>query len=58
MEYSQLQKLNVEGNQLEGLPPGLLDLPLKHLDTEGNLMHVLLWAHNTRNQAQVSYTLH
>jgi len=55
---SQLKKLNVEGNQLEGLPPGLLDLPLKQLDTEGNFMHVLLWPDNTRNQPQVSNTLH
>jgi len=56
--FSQLQKLNVEGNQLEGLPPGLLNLPLKQLDTEGNFMHALLWPGNTRNQPQVSNTLH
>ena len=50
---SQLQKLNIEGNQLEGFPPGLMKLPLKQIVAEGNLLHVLLWSGNARNQPQV-----
>lgn len=52
--HSQLQKLNVEGNQLQGFPPGIMQLPLKQLNIEGNLMHMLLWTANARNQPQVS----
>ena len=51
--HSQLQKLNVEGNQLEGFPPGLMQLPLRQLNTEGNFLHMLFWSRNVRNQPQV-----
>lgn len=49
---SHLEKLNVEGNQLEGFPPALMQLPLKQLHTDGNLLHMLLWSQNARNQPQ------
>lgn len=49
-----LRRLNVEGNQLSGLPYPAAALSLTHLFTGDNLMHPLLWRENTRNQPQVS----
>ena len=49
-----LRKLNVEGNQLSGLPyPAAHSLPLSQLLIGDNLTHPLLWRDNTRNQPQV-----
>jgi len=49
-----LKRLNIEGNQLAGLPSTALTLPLTHLLPGDNLMHPLLWHENTRNQPQVA----
>lgn len=51
-----LQKLNIEGNQLTGLPATTLSLPIAHIILGNNLMHPLLWKENTRNEPQVSYS--
>lgn len=51
-----LRKLNVEGNQLSGLPYSSAHAlsSLTHLLIGDNLTHPLLWTENTRNQPQVS----
>ena len=48
-----LKRLNIEGNQLAGLPSTALSLPLNQLLSGDNYMHPLLWHENTRNQPQV-----
>ena len=50
-----LRKLNIEGNQLSGLPYPAASLSLTQLLAGDNLMHPLLWRENTRNQPQVSH---
>ena len=52
-----LCKLNVESNELIGLPPGLLSLPLYQLLVSGNYIHPALWKENCRSPPQVSYAL-
>ena len=49
-----LRKLNVEGNELIGLPPSLLSLPLTHVLIGGNFMHPALWRESCRAPPQVS----
>ena len=50
-----LRRLNIEGNQLAGLPSTALSLPLTQLLPGDNYMHPLLWHENTRNQPQVNW---
>ena len=51
---SSLQRLNVDGNQLCGLPASFLRLKqITHLSISDNLTHPLLWRENTRNQPQM-----
>ena len=45
--------LNVESNELIGLPHSLLSLPLTHLHTSGNYLHPVLWRESCRNPPQV-----
>ena len=52
-----LCKLNVESNELIGLPPGLLSLPLYQLLVSDNYIHPALWKENCRSPPQVSYAL-
>eukprot|EP00118_Oscarella_pearsei_P011738 m.81034 g.81034 ORF g.81034 m.81034 type:complete len:108 (+) comp36213_c0_seq11:1373-1696(+) len=50
---SSLKCLNVEGNQLAGLPCGMLDLSnIQQLHVENNFMHPFFWAENIINQPQ------
>ena len=46
--------LNVEGNQLSGLPCGILELrDVKQILASNNFMHPLLWAEKSVSQPQV-----
>lgn len=52
--FRNLQVLNVEHNQLTGLPATTIHLTqLNHLLVDGNYFHPLLWEENSSNQPQV-----
>ncbi|XP_052462846.1 uncharacterized protein LOC128020182 [Carassius gibelio] len=50
--FRSLRSLNIEGNQLVALPPGLLHVSMSELRMSGNYTHVLLWSENSCNSPQ------
>ena len=55
VDCRSLLKLNVESNELIGLPRSLLSLPLTHLLFSGNYTHPALWKENCRTPPQVTF---